>query len=393
MMPITLREYGQWSGPLDDGDLRYLARELEPYCDVRRDALTGQPILAARQFAGMVRLPSGRTVEIRPKVPLRHLFMMLSLAYDLPIPWLDDDVELAGMGDLAEVVVAFFLDRLQARIDRGLAHRYVETAANLPAVRGRIDFTNDLRQNLWSRQHIACRFAALTLDIPENQILRQTVHLLVGWGFRPTLQIRLHQLDLAMGEIAPTCLPATTIDGFTYDPHREGYAELHRFCRLFLDGMAPTNAVGDLPFPAFLFDMNRLFQDFVARVLASYVPPGIKLRPQFPWSLDIAGQVAIQPDLVWLRGDRPLFVADCKYKRYDTLPSTADLYQLCAYCAALGVRRGALIVPAIGTPALQPLVIRENNTEIHILALDLTPAEGDLLEAGRQLASGVEGLM
>lgn len=42
-----------------------------------------------------------------------------------------------------------------------------------------------------------------TWDIPENQILRQVVHELSGWGFAAPTRRRLAMLDSALAEVFP----------------------------------------------------------------------------------------------------------------------------------------------------------------------------------------------
>src|SRR5215469_6256028 len=53
------------------------------------------------------------------------------------------------------------------------------------------------KPRLLMRANIYCRFAEFTWDVEENQIIRQVLHLLSGWGFRSSLRLKLSQLDSA----------------------------------------------------------------------------------------------------------------------------------------------------------------------------------------------------
>ncbi len=74
--------------------------------------------------------------------------------------------------------------------------------------------------------------------------------------------------------------------------------------------------------------------------------------------LDHGRTVTIEPDLTWYdNDDKPVAVIDAKYKT--TAPGkrgpNADMYQLTAYCTALGLREGHLIY-AKGDTASPPAV-------------------------------------
>jgi 5-methylcytosine-specific restriction enzyme subunit McrC len=51
----------------------------------------------------------------------------------------------------------------------------------------------------------------------------------------------------------------------------------------------------------------------------------------------------MRPDIVIQRDGRPIAVLDLKWKKGTGL--TSDVYQVLAYCTALGVRRAVLVYP------------------------------------------------
>lgn len=93
----------------------------------------------------------------------------------------------------------------------------------------------------------------------------------------------------------------------------------------------------------------------------------------------------MRPDLVWRHQQRVRAVLDVKYKteRAGGYPQT-DLYQLLAYCTALGLTRGHLVY-ASGDP--RPLVHTVPNAGISLVchALDLTAPPDGLLAQVRRL--------
>lgn len=123
---------------------------------------------------------------------------------------------------------------------------------------------------------------------------------------------------------------------------------------------------GGLRVAAFVVDMAKVFEDFVATALAEAwaARPGAT-RSQYPTTLDVEGDVVMRVDVVHTVDGRPRIVADAKYKlesasgRYPN----ADRYQMLAYCTALRVPVGWLVY-ASGSHGPVARHVRETTIEI-----------------------------
>jgi 5-methylcytosine-specific restriction enzyme subunit McrC len=98
--------------------------------------------------------------------------------------------------------------------------------------------------------------------------------------------------------------------------------------------------------------MECVFEGYVTRHCASaWGGKGggaVAVQPLFRPARPVAGQpdVSMRPDLTLDRAGRTALVVDAKWKRLKpTALVTSDLYQVLAYCAALGVERAALVYP------------------------------------------------
>lgn len=124
--------------------------------------------------------------------------------------------------------------------------------------------------------------------------------------------------------------------------------------------------------------MAKIFEDFVGVAMREAMAPrGGRVSLQYPTHLDEQSLVPMRPDLVWLQGSRVLAVADAKYKaeKPSGFPQ-ADLYQMLAYCTALGLRSGHLIY-ARGNelPAQHHVINSPVEITCHALDLDLPPTQ------------------
>jgi len=372
MEPIQLVEYQDWTGTLMEDDARYIRRELATYVQYRVELGDDRllTILNPHQFVGVAVLPSGRRLESRPKVPLANLFYMLALVHQ--IPFREDEAAFDRLDELLELIARHFAGLVEERLAQGLYRAYVEQEENLIGVRGRIDFTADLRQNYLLRHRTSCRYGDLTWDVPENQVLRQVARLLSGWDFTVPTRLRLARLDAQLAEVQTGRLTAADIDRFVYHRLNEGYQPLHALCRLFLEGASLSEAEGTLPLRSFFVDMNKLFESFVTRVLAQHAPLPYRVMSQSQLHLDTGRTVTMRPDILIYERDRVVFAADCKYKRLESGGFRhPDLYQILAYCTATGIGRGALIYPVHMVAFSREFQIERTAIYIHEITLDL----------------------
>lgn len=384
---LRLAEYAERRVSLDEADARWLARRFPGRIVVRRDLDGLAFVVNPRQHVGVLTLPSGRRLEIRPKVPVASLLAMLAVAYRLETPFEPEAAGFAELDDLPDVLAAVFADLAEERIARGLHRAYVEREDNLSAVRGRIAIAGDLRENRVLRHRVWCRFAELTADVPENQVVRQAGWLLAGWARAPKLRLRLRRIDGLLSGVSATRLPAAAIDRFAYDRLTEPYRHLHRLCRLVLDGASLAESDGPVASRGFLLDMNRLFEGFVTESVRDRLPAGLALRGQATVFLDEAAAVAMRPDLLIERHGIPILVADCKYKRND--PGRYlhhDAYQVLAYCTALRLPVGVLVYPRHEAALDDAMAVRHAGIAIRQISIDLSGPPSAVRPAGGALA-------
>ncbi|WP_371103159.1 McrC family protein, partial [Streptomyces sp. PU_AKi4] len=159
--------------------------------------------------------------------------------------------------------------------------------------------------------------------------------------------------------------------------------------RAVLEDASPEHGPGGLRVEGFLFDMNKLFEDFVTVALREALRgSGYVARFQDPLHLDEARTIRMKPDLVlYGPGRAPCAVADAKYKaeRPGGYPD-ADLYQMLAYCTALGLGEGHLVY-AKGNADHAAHRVRHAGTVLHQHALDLDQDPAGLLADVAEVAA------
>lgn len=341
----------------------------------------GRWSVRGNQKVGLVRLRtrSGGAIQLRlrPKLGIRDLLFLLS--YSPTDPWHPEPVTAGTADDLLAALAELLARTTRRTLEAGVLHGYREVAEDLPLVRGRISTTAQLRRTGLPLP-IAVRYDDHTPDIPKNRILLAALHLAAHLPdvSQPTRLTLRHLADRLHGVRRPR--PGEPLPIWNPTRLNTRYAQALRLAELLLSGRS-IRPEGGVPTPAdgFLLDLPKVFERFVTVTLGEALARhGIRCAPQDVHRLDEAGRASVRPDLVLYRRGRPISVVDAKYMFLKvTAPPVDHLYQLLAYCTALGITHGHLIYAAT-TPGTAPTdhVIRCSpvTTTAHALNLNEPPA-------------------
>ena len=346
----------------------------------------GQYVISAKGAVGALPLPSGGGIRIAPKVPLDNLFRMLETAYEIPVHDFDEHVTVSSIDDLFDRLAHRLGSAVLRRVQRGLVKEYHQFSDRLPYIRGRLDAAR--LANTVDRSRIDCDFDEHTADVHDNQVLVWTLHRLVR---SPALKHRTRShVQRALFAVGPAAsvkpiAPIHAVRRF-YDRLRTDYRPMHLLCRFLLENAGPTHFDGNRETTAFVVQMPRLFERYVAIDLARRLPGHLRLEAHERISLSTEHGLHFDVDLVLReRASREaLMVLDTKYKGHDT-PSTDDISQVASYALAVGCEDAALIYPSPGEFTLTPLG--------HVIVRRLGwPLTGDLDAQGDRFAERVTHL-
>ncbi|MGN9846922.1 McrC family protein [Nonomuraea sp. H19] len=394
--PIELAEHASAKPiPLDDVTGRALAASglvevtPDPYLPGHWRVKAGRKVGVAT-----VTVPGSRTVTVRitPKTPIARLLFLLGYSLD-PKGWRNDDADLASEPDLLPALARLFARQAEHALRQGLLQGYRRTEETSLVIRGRILEGEQIRRQHGRLIPIEVAHDEYTTDITENRLLRTASDRLMRLPTIPPAGIPTDaracvlRLRARLADITPIgCgheIPAWRPTRLNARYHRA-----LRLAELVLRGFSVEHRTGDVTVSGFLFDMAKVFEDFVTVALREALAdqPG-RCAFQDGQHLDEHGQIRIVPDFVRYAEDgTPLAVADAKYKAEepDGFPHT-DLYQMLAYCTVLGMSEGHLVY-AKGNGPHAAHRVRRSGIVIHQHALDLDQSPAGLLAGIRDLA-------
>ncbi|MGY1825966.1 5-methylcytosine restriction system specificity protein McrC [Blastococcus sp. SYSU DS0541] len=310
-------------------------------------------------------------VRVAPKVGTAQVLTLLARAHGISGLKVDPGlVGLADDADLSSVLAVLFAQEVATAMAAGPLRGYRTEDQTLPVLRGRVRLRDQHLRRFGLPVPLEVTVDEWTLDTDDNRRIRAACRRLLTLADVPAAaRNTLLRLDRVLTDVH---LPAPGVRLTPWQPTRLN-ARLHRLlhlCDLVLTHTSVEHAAGDTRTHGFVVNMAWLFEKLVGQLLGEQLPG---LVTQQPLPLDTLGRLTIEPDLVLYRNDRPVAVADTKYKLLDgsgKFPN-ADAYQLVTYCSRLGLRTGHLIYAA-GDPHPEPFDIVGTDVTLLIHAVDIS---------------------
>lgn len=330
----------------------------------------GRKGLRARGVVGVI-AAKGCALEILPKIDFpdkhgaettgsirRRLIHMLAVALDLKI----DAGQVTALDwqreTLLEILIRLFSEKLVDSVRQGMPRAYVEHIADLPMLRGRLNVTRQFTALAAEASRLACRYDALTADIALNRIMKAAVVRLARIAQTADSQRRLRELAFVYCDITDVPISALRWDEVALDRTNSRWHELINLARLLLGERFQTTSAGGSEGFSLLFEMNTLFEEYVARILTrALADTDLHVTSQGGKiycleTNDRRGLFQTRPDLLVKRGNEVVQVIDTKWKRIAARiddpklgVSQTDIYQMMAYGRLYGCRLMTLLYP------------------------------------------------
>lgn len=342
---LTVREY-QKIFPADVPNFD----ELSKFADAGDYLTLGWRYVQAKNYVGVIRLPSGFQIEILPKLDapaekLRALVveMLRTLKDFAGKKFLDAALDTARL-NLYEIFIRAYLELVADLVKRGLKSSYVVREDNLNFFKGKLLVSANMRKNFVHREKFFVAFDEHSLNRAENRLIKSTLAKLL----RTTCDRKNFRLATRLladfDAVPPSKNFAADIALLKRDKLNRAYEVIMAWTKIFLRGKTFTAFAGAAQAQALLFPMEKLFEAFVAAHVKKIFSDRFSVRTQVRenFLFDAPNKAyALKPDIL-LEGAAEKIIFDTKWKR-DVSP--ADMYQMFAYGKRYGVRKIFLLCP------------------------------------------------
>ncbi len=403
---LTLFEHESHPFEWDRAQLLALERLNRLYgTDVVRASVRGsQPVVQATEFVGIVRL-GHYTIQVLPKIysadtatwervreATRNLLHLLAYARDLPIREYSVAALFSQDADWFEILTRLFATHLMEEWERGAYRTYQTVDDELPVLKGKWRISDQVRHP--TRQSLfSVAYDEFSGDNALNRVFRFVVERLWHLTRDAMNRQRLGELRQWMEEV--TLLPSVTATDASpalLTRLNQRYEPLLNLACLFLEQRVLHLAAHDITTFAFVFDMNQLFETFVAQFIRRHraevlpsalvdceVLPQTRGRTYYLATRDSRDVFELKPDLALRRSDGtfPVLV-DTKYKELELAKknlgvSPSDFYQMYAYTQRYNCPRVILLYPqTASTLAFSPVTFQLHGVNlIRVATVDI----------------------
>ncbi len=297
--------------------------------------------LAADSRVGIA-LGENWEIRVTPRLAIPKLIFLLGYASD-PNGWRELTAPMARENELFRAVASGFATHAWRAIEAGVLRGYLSTDESAAMIRGRIRIGDQLARRPGVLLPIEIRYDDYTIDIPENRLLAAASTLLLRLPCLPELaRAQLRRVRDTLGQVGPPrsheVPPITRLN--------RRYAAALRLAALVLKRRSISSERGQIISTAFVFDMNKVFEDFLAAALTEGLRPyGGRTQLQGTGHyLDTERRLPLRPDITWWKANKVAAVIDAKYKPItDSRFPNADAYQMLAYSQGFRLNHGTLV--------------------------------------------------
>jgi len=310
-------------------------------------------------FVGVIQI-GGLTLEILPKTDRQAhyeqndydtwrkvLLRMLAICQRIRVDAVSEASLNRRYSSLLDLYFVMYLEEINQLIHQGLIKKYRKESGNLYALKGRIVFPRQIQQNLIHQERVYTEHQVYDYEHLLNQILLKGVSILSIISHNPLIRDRINRIKLDFPEISEITITQQHFDNLRLNRKSEPYRRALNIARMIILNYRPDIKTGQENMLALLFDMNKLWEEYVYRMLKRCESPTLKIKEQK--SKVFWEQRRIRPDIVVeykTNGTAQTYIIDTKWKIIDTIdPADNDLKQMFAYNLYWNAGKSMLLYP------------------------------------------------
>ena len=304
-----------------------------------------------KHYVGVIQL-GHLAIEVLPKVDKEDdskskwhdaLLGMIKISKNIKSHRTNDATVSLAKQSLLDIYFEYFLQECQSLMKTGLRKKYSYSEGNLSALKGKILFNQDLNKNSSNKAKVYCRHQVFDLNHDIHSALKMGLAITKDVTRSGELVSKAKALLITLPESIKSSISIHKLERIKLDRTTKRYDKALSLARLIIKAYCPTNNSGSHSVIAFMFDMNKLYEEFVFKMARSaLIDTGFEVlrkKKKF-WE----GK-EIKPDIVITDGKKTI-VVDTKWKvPKEGIPSDEDLKQIFVYNHYFSSPKSFLLYP------------------------------------------------
>lgn len=286
---------------------------------------------------------------------------------------------------LLDLYFELFIKETEYLLHNGLVKKYRKKEGNTTALKGNLMFAKHLQQNLCHQERFYVSHTTYDTEHLLHIILYKAIRLLKQINTNTDLQSHIGALLLNFPEMPDIKVSETTFNTIVFNRKTRHYQKAIEIARLILLQYHPDIKMGRNHVLALMFDMNKLWEQFIYVSIRKNKEPDITVTAQtskYFWKPEYGSRSKIIPD-IWIKKGEYSYILDTKWKNLNGYnPSPDDLRQMYVYHEYYNARKVALVYPG-GTFLLKwgkyidKTLNLETEKECSVITLDVRPVIKD----------------
>lgn len=268
------------------------------------------------------------------------LIDMLRICRSLDTPSVSDASLKLKSNAILDLYIERFIKEVNYLLHAGLIKKYRKEKTNHTALKGRLLLQKHITKNLVHKELFYISKINYDQDHLLHQILAKAIKILPLICTNQYLISQCYQLQLNYPEVKDMKVDNSTFDKLTFDRKSEGYKSAIQIAKLLLLNYRPDVSSGSSHSIAILFDMNKLWEEYIYRMLQKANNGKLVIHNQRStkfWN-NQSNHRYLKPDIVIEKahatGEKEYVVIDTKWKNiYSEVKNVSmdDLRQMFAY--------------------------------------------------------------
>ena len=279
-------------------------------------------------------------------IPIQNIYYLLCYAWDK----LDEsdivEVDKINSTELIDLFAKVLSTSCSRLLKQGMDRYYVEHEDVISGIKGKLNFSETIKQNVLPLRKTVCIHDEFDYDILHNQIIKATIKkLLRTKGLDSSIKNNLHKIYLKLPPVSDIIIKESMFSRIRLHRNNYHYDFILKVCRIINENLFIDEANGFFKFMDFTRDekkMASLFEKFVRNFYKIETDFSSK-RTNIKWSFDFENEEdkKLLPNMqtdITLQGLNKKIIIDTKYYKeafqyhYDTKKlNSSNLYQLFAY--------------------------------------------------------------
>lgn len=251
--------------------------------------------------------------------------------------------------NLLELYFDQYLTEVQLLLRNGLAKQYRKEAGNVKALKGKLDFAQNIRHNLVHRERFFTIHQVYDVDHKIHQVLAQAIDIVQQFSTSMWINDKCRRVQLEFPEVKKISATKQLLDSIKLNRKTAPYERALELARLIILNYSPDISQGNDKMISILFDMNQLWEEYVLVKLRQATTTVFKRTDSDVKILGKGrkpfwGSNRLEPDIV-LKKNGETYIIDTKWKTPGTSTSVQDLRQMYTYGRFWNAKKIMLLYP------------------------------------------------